>query len=173
MKACRMSRRLPPRLAAALLATALLAGCDIFSGISRGPDPAVQGAAVSPRDQVRGTGYAGTGGNWPSNYRAPQGGEARDQAAVIEACRRDMDRVISTRDRGQIMREDEAANRQGADTMAYSPFSLRMQTDQMGRAFERDRLVRECIQRNDRSSTPGPGAAPGASRAPSISTSPR
>lgn len=137
------------RLAAPLLAVTLLAGCDIFSGVARGPDPAVQNTAVTPRDQVRGTGYAGSGGNWPAGSRPPQGGAVRDQAAVAEACQRDIDRVISTRDRGQLMREDEAGNRQGSDAMAYSPSSFRMQMDQMGRAYERDRLVRQCIERNN------------------------
>ena len=156
MRVRRMTAR-PSRLAAPLLAVTLLAGCDIFSGVARGPDPAVQNTAVTPRDQVRGTGYAGSGGNWPAGSRPPQGGAVRDQAAVAEACQRDIDRVISTRDRGQLMREDEAANRMGSSGMAYSPFSLSLQNEQSGRRFERDRLVRECMERNNRSATPGPG----------------
>jgi hypothetical protein len=94
-----------------LLAVVLLAGCDAFSGLSRGPDPAVQRIPVAPRDLPQGSGYAGAGGITPSNYRPPLGGAVRDEAAVAEACRRDIDRVISTRDRGQLMREDEAGNR--------------------------------------------------------------
>ncbi len=145
-----------------LLAVVLLAGCDAFSGLSRGPDPAVQRIPVAPRDLPQGSGYAGAGGITPSNYRPPLGGAVRDEAAVAEACRRDIDRVISTRDRGQLMREDEAGNRQGSDAMAYSPSSFRMQMDQMGRAYERDRLVKQCIERNNRAAAQpaAPSSAP-------------
>jgi hypothetical protein len=145
-----MPRFAPACRAVPWLALALLAGCDAFSGLPRGPDPAVQRIPVAPRDLPQGSGYAGAGGIVPSNYRPPLGGAVRDEAAVSEACRRDIDRVISTRDRGQLMREDEAGNRQGSDAMAYSPSSLRMQMDQMGRTYERDRLVKQCIERNNR-----------------------
>jgi len=144
-----MASRDPARPSVSLIAALLLVGCDAFSGLPKGPDPAVQRIPVAQRDLGQSSGYAGAGGIAPANSRPPLGGAARDEAAVAEACRRDIDRVISTRDRGQLMREDEAGNRQGSETMAFSSTSIRMQMDQMGRAYERDRLVRQCIERNN------------------------
>ena len=62
----------------------------------------------------------------------------RDQAAVAAACRRDADRIIVTRDRGQLMREDERDSRIGSQASIYSQ---RAETDRLGRLFDRDRLA--------------------------------
>jgi hypothetical protein len=71
----------------------------------------------------------------------------RDQAALAAACRADADRVIMTRDRGQMMREDERDARIGTDA---SIFARRTETDRLGRLFERDRIAAECLQQNTR-----------------------
>jgi hypothetical protein len=71
---------------------------------------------------------------------------ALDRAALVEACRRDADRVVLYRDRGQLMREDERDARIGTDSSIYA---RRIETDRLGRVFERDRLAAECHQQQD------------------------
>ena len=57
------------------------------------------------------------------------------------------------RDRGQLMREDERDARIGTEQSIYA---RRVETDRLGRVFERDRLASECVQQQDT----GPAAAP-------------
>jgi hypothetical protein len=71
----------------------------------------------------------------------------RDQAALAAACRQDADRIITTRDRGQLMREDERDSRIGSQA---SIFAQRTETDRLGRIFERDRIAADCVQENTR-----------------------
>ena len=71
----------------------------------------------------------------------------RDQAALAAACRADADRVIMTRDRGQLMRDDDRDARVGTDASIYA---RRTETDRLGRIYERDRIAEDCVQQNTR-----------------------
>lgn len=77
----------------------------------------------------------------------PPSQAVRDRAALAEACRRDADRVVLYRDRGQLMREDERDARVGTDASIYA---RRIETDRLGRAFERDRMAAECLEQEPR-----------------------
>ena len=127
-----------PRPAAVLVLIGL-AAC------SEGRDPAISAVAVPP---PRGAAAPAVPTGPGQIYRAPAPGQAvRDQAAVAAACRGDADRIIVTRDRGQLMREDEAASRVGSQASIYSQ---RAETDRLGRIFERDRIASDCVQENTR-----------------------
>ena len=79
---------------------------------------------------------------------APPASQAmRDQAAVAAGCRLDADRIVTTRDRGQLMREDERDARVGTDASIYA---RRGEIDRLGRLYERDRIADECLQQNTR-----------------------
>ena len=116
---------------------AALAGCA-----DRGRDPAISSVAAAP--SPRGAAAAGGAGGTVYTAAAPNQG-LRDQAAVAAACRTDAERIIVTRDRGQLMREDERDSRMGSQA---SIFSQRTETDRLGRLFERDRLAGQCVQEN-------------------------
>jgi len=75
------------------------------------------------------------------------GTDLRDRARVTQACREAADRVIVTRDRGQLLREDERDARVGSQASIYSQ---RAETDRLGRIFERDQLARQCVGENNR-----------------------
>ena len=84
-------------------------GCP---GPASPPAPAAGATRRSPRSRGPVGDRAAAPGAVPTApgqvYTAPAPGQAvRDQAAVAAACRRDADRIIVTRDRGQLMREDE------------------------------------------------------------------
>jgi hypothetical protein len=81
----------------------------------------------------------------------PPSQAVRDRAAVAEACRRDADRVVLYRDRGQLMREDDRDARVGTDA---SPYARRFETDRLGRVFERDRIAAECLQQDSPAPSP-------------------
>ncbi len=81
--------------------------------------------------------------------QAPQ--PARDRAAVAEACRRDADRIVLYRDRGQLMREDERDARVGTEQSIYA---RRVEIDRLGRIFERDRIAAECLRQQGTSAPP-------------------
>ncbi|TDH64138.1 hypothetical protein E2C06_01965 [Dankookia rubra] len=133
---------LPGLLAAGLTMTLVLAGCA-----GGGRDPAISPISLAPPGAAGGAPAAipTTPGQV---YAAPAPGQAmRDQAAVASACRRDADRIIVTRDRGQLMREDERDSRVGSQASIYSQ---RAETDRLGRLFERDRLADQCVQENTR-----------------------
>ena len=78
----------------------------------------------------------------------------RDRAAAAAACRRDADRIVLYRDRGQLMREDERDARVGTDASIYA---RRMETDRLGRAFERDRIAAECLEQDPGTARTPPG----------------
>jgi hypothetical protein len=115
-------------------------------GACRGPDPAVVPPSV---------GFAAPRAGAPAAprspgqvYSAPAPGQAvRDQAALAAACRSDADRIIITRDRGQLMREDERDARIGTDSSIYA---RRAESDRLGRIYERDRIAEDCVQQNTR-----------------------
>ena len=117
-----------PGLALAGLALSLVACAP------GGRDPAISPISLAPPAAAGQA--AGTAGQ-----------ATRDQAAVAAACRRDADRIIVTRDRGQLMREDERDSRIGSQASIYSQ---RAETDRLGRLFERDRLADQCVQENTR-----------------------
>ena len=137
-RAIRCVRRALPGL---LLAGLALGGCA-----AGGRDPAISSVNVAPTAARGGAGAVPTA---PGQvYTAPAPGQAvRDQAAVASACRRDADRIIVTRDRGQLMREDERDSRVGSQASIYSQ---RAETDRLGRLFDRDRLADQCVQENTR-----------------------
>lgn len=141
-----MTRRplLAPCLRTSLLALGLLGAC---AGPDRAASPAYGGPSplAAPR--------LGGGGPDPAVapvYPAPRPGRGGqvDQAAIVAACRQDADRIVTVRDRGQLMREDERDSRMGSQA---SIFSQRAETDRLGRIYERDRIAADCVQQNSRS----------------------
>lgn len=123
-----------------LLLPGLLASLAACSG---GPDPAVApltGNAVPSRAAI-----APGPGAVPTVPPPPQA--LRDQAALAAACRSDADRIVTFRDRGQLMREDERDARIGTDASIYA---RRAETDRLGRIYERDRIAADCVQENTR-----------------------
>lgn len=115
------------------LALLIVGGCA--GEAPRGPTPFVPGPI-------------GAGAAAPAAEAAPAPGTVlRDRADVTEACRAAADRVILTRDRGQLLREDERDARVGSQA---SIFAQRAETDRLGRIFERDRLAADCVGQNSR-----------------------
>lgn len=80
---------------------------------------------------------------------------------VVAACREQSLRVISRQDRSQLIREDERDSRLGAEA---TPFTQRSQTDRLGREFQYERMVNECVRQNTQASV-RPAAAPAAPEA--------
>lgn len=90
----------------------------------------------------------------------PRPGDAiRTNPQVAQACREETARRIQRQDRGQLMREDERDSRLGSETVSASQA---MQTDRLGRQFQFNREVDDCIRANTRQSmqSPGPGPVP-------------
>jgi hypothetical protein len=100
--------------------------------LSAAPTPPIVAARPAPRAAGFGPAYASP----------PPSQAVRDRAALAESCRRDADRVVLYRDRGQLMREDERDARIGTDASIYA---RRIETDRLGRVFERDRVAAECL----------------------------
>ncbi len=123
-----------------LLSLGLLA---LVAACASGPDPAVVpltvNAAPSRAAIAPGPGAVPT--------VPPPGAALRDQAALAAACRTDADRIVTFRDRGQLMREDERDARIGTDASIYA---RRSETDRLGRIYERDRIAADCVQENSR-----------------------
>ena len=129
-----------------LLAGAVLVGapgCGV--GADRAPPPSVAAPAPPIAPGARRSPPAGSVG--PTFAAPPPSQAVRDRAAVAEACRRDADRVVLYRDRGQLMREDERDARVGTDSSIYA---RRIETDRLGRVFERDRIASECVEQDPR-----------------------
>jgi hypothetical protein len=72
-------------------------------------------------------------------------GEPLSHDALVAACRREAERVVLYRDRGQEMRIDEGQSRVGVQ--ASIP-TIRAETDRLAQQFERDRLTEECVRRH-------------------------
>lgn len=130
-----------------MLAGLALGGLAACAGGGR--DPAITNIGVAPAPSRTAAAAPGAVPTAPGQvFSAPAPGQAmRDQAAVAAACRRDADRIIVTRDRGQLMREDERDSRIGSQASIYSQ---RAETDRLGRLFDRDRLADQCVQENTR-----------------------
>ena len=120
-----------------LLVGAVLAGSP---GCARGDAVPLPGAAPSASLAGRPAPRAGSG---PAFASPPPSQAVRDRAALVESCRRDADRIVLYRDRGQLMREDERDARIGTDASIYA---RRTETDRLGRVFERDRIAAECLE---------------------------
>lgn len=88
---------------------------------------------------------AGCAFNDPAPAPAPTATTSADAPTIEAACRREAERVVLFRDRGQQMRIDEGENRLGSQS---SIPSLRAQSDIAGRSFERDRLARDCVRQS-------------------------
>jgi len=99
-----------------------------------------------------GAGGGGFGGGARSD-------DQRQQDATTAACRADAERTMRYRDRGQLMRTDEAEARIGSgaftDAVAGS-----MSTDRLSARFEQSRLVDACVR--GANVTPGTTATPAA-----------
>ncbi len=81
----------------------------------------------------------------PTPAPAPSATTSAGAPTIEEACRREAERVVLFRDRGQQMRIDEGESRLGSQ--ASIP-SSRAQSDIAGRSFERDRLARDCVRQS-------------------------
>ncbi|MBR0653722.1 hypothetical protein [Plastoroseomonas arctica] len=81
----------------------------------------------------------------PSPAPAPTATTSAGAPTIEEACRRESERVVLFRDRGQQMRIDEGENRLGSQT---SISNERAQSDIAGRSYERDRLARDCVRQS-------------------------
>jgi hypothetical protein len=126
-----------------LLAGAVAAGCAAFE---RAPPPGA--AAPYPSAARRPPPPASAGQTFAP---PPPSQAARDRAEMAAACRRDADRIVLYRDRGQLMREDERDARIGTESSIYA---RRVETDRLGRVFERDRIAAECLEQQDARPTP-------------------
>jgi hypothetical protein len=86
--------------------------------------------------------------------------DQRQEEARLAACRRDAERAILFRDRGQTMRNDEL----DASSGVQSYLGIRNQTDRLGATFERNRMAAACARESapDAAGTTGTpsGAAP-------------
>lgn len=82
-----------------------------------------------------------------------RGPEQQQQAAALSACRREAERVINYRDRGQLMRSDDQEARVGVSTY----LSFRPTADRLAATYERDQLAARCVRGTDPSTTPVTG----------------
>jgi hypothetical protein len=72
----------------------------------------------------------------------------RQDERRVAACRAEATRLVQYRDRGQLMRTDEAANRiYTGSQFGGTPYpTSRVETDRLGAQVERDRLLEECLR---------------------------
>jgi hypothetical protein len=77
--------------------------------------------------------------------------ESTPDRTRTDACRAEATRLVQWRDRGQLMRTDEAESSRG--TFGATPFS-RLESDRLGQQFERDRLAAECLRRPESAPLP-------------------
>ena len=82
---------------------------------------------------------------------------------VVGACREQSLRVIARQDRSQLIREDERDSRLGAEA---TPFTFRSQTDRLGRQFQYERMVDECVRQNTQAGLRSAPTAPAVEPAP-------
>ncbi|HEY4252849.1 MAG TPA: hypothetical protein VGM87_16680 [Roseomonas sp.] len=93
-----------------------------------------------------------------SNPPSPVTATTSNDAPTIEAaCRREAERAVLYRDRGQQMRLDEGENQAGG---LGSVTAVRARSDAAGQIVERDRLARECVQASRAAATPAPATQP-------------
>ena len=124
-----------------LLIGAVVAGSPGCARMEGAPPPSVAPVAAAGRPAPAANFGPAT------TAAAPPPQAARDRAAQVEACRRDADRIVLYRGRGQLMREDERDARIGTDSSIYA---RRTETDRLGRIFERDRIAAECLEQDTR-----------------------
>jgi hypothetical protein len=161
-----MTRRRPQRPALPLLfllATAALPGCGGGPGRPAASSPGQAQRIAIPPPSAAGAPFMQTAAA-PSGLRPgqvyvvpPPSPAQRDQAVVAAACREQAERTILERDRGQLLREDEAAARMGASA---SLNDTRFRNDQLGRVFARDRLAEDCVDANRPPLNPRTAAPP-------------
>lgn len=87
------------------------------------------------------------------NPAPPPLARAGDAQSLEAACRREAERVVLFRDRGQQMRLDEGESRVGQQSAIPS---VRAQNDNLARSVERERIARDCL----RQSSPPAAARP-------------
>lgn len=132
-----------PRVMLMLLGLIALAGCSGRAGPTPFLPPALAGGPAP------GTADASPLIAPPRPGAIPPARE--DPVGLATACRGAADRIVTTRDRGQLLREDEQQARIGSQG---SIFAQRAETDRLGRIFERDRLAADCVDQNARGPTP-------------------
>lgn len=96
-------------------------------------------------------------------------GAPNTNPAVNAACRDQSQRIIARQDRSQLMREDERDNRLGAEA---TPFTQRSLTDRLGREFQYERMVNECVRQNTQASAAAAPAEPAPAPTPAIPAEP-
>ena len=99
---------------------------------------------------------------------APATPEQARQNALLAACRREAERVVLYRDRGQTMRNDDMDARIGVS----GNLSSRAESDRLGATFERDRMAAECVRANSGEAAPATGSMPTDSGAAPATASP-
>jgi hypothetical protein len=104
-----------------------------------------------------------------SNIVQPAPGNPNTNPAVVAACREAMAQQIARQDRGQLIREDERQARLGSDTMGTVGF--RAPIDRMGREFQYERMVEQCVRQNTQASQ-AQQAQPAATPAPPPAAAP-
>lgn len=87
--------------------------------------------------------------------------DQRQDEARLAACRRDAERAILFRDRGQTMRSDEL----DASSGVQSYLGIRNQTDRLGATFERNRMAAACARDNAPDAAGAAGSPSGAAPA--------
>lgn len=115
--------------------TALLAALPVIAACAYSGEPAApaRGTALPPPPPVATAGAAARG-EVPS--------------ALLAACRAEAERATVFQNRGEMMRLDEAENR-GAESL------MQNQQERGLLVVRRDRLFRECLERNRAQAAPG------------------
>lgn len=106
---------------------------------------------------------------------APRSDDQRQQDATTIACRADAERMMRYRDRGQLMRTDEAEARIGAGAFSSDTVAGSMSTQRLSSRYEQSRLVDECVRGANATPATAPAAAtaaPAADPAPAPATPP-
>ncbi|MBC9177389.1 hypothetical protein [Pseudoroseomonas ludipueritiae] len=91
---------------------------------------------------------------------APRSAEQRQQDQAAAICRQDVERTMRFRDRGQLMRTDEAESRLGAGSFTGARDGS-MGTERLSAQFERDQMIDSCVRgaTNASAATRSPGTA--------------
>jgi hypothetical protein len=100
----------------------------------------------------------------PLGGAAPAGRSSEDLARNA-ACRSEAERVITRRDRGQLMRAEEEASRGGTSFGGGVPMgNSATQTESLAQRYELQRMTADCVRSNTPAAPPAPPLAPGGSR---------
>jgi len=90
-------------------------------------------------------------------------GNPNTNPAVVEACRQQAAQQIQRQDRGQLLREDESQSRLGA---GFAGTPATNQSDRLGRQFQFDRRIDECVRANTQTGVTAPTPTPSPEPAP-------